>query len=227
MPIPRAITIVLVLLTAPAVFAQGMFLAEGQSGIGLAGAIAGGEDFDAVQAQAGFSTRAVFDFGLGYTRTTLDDGSADDLRATEWAPYINLGLIRPSPTSGLGAELRASYSWGKITNDNVFYRDIETTVITIGGAFYTILGASDSFSVQPDFAIYYAALSAKPAGASSSATDSEIIFGITLHGVIGRPSGTRVVLSPGFQTADGDMVWSLGVGFVFPQKDRKKSGWGS
>ena len=213
--------------------AQGMFLGDDQDGLGVHGMVGGSDDLEARGAAVVFTSGGTFDIGVAWANTeTKEPGEFGNLESNEVTPFLAFAFTRPGPKSAFGAEARLSYSWGRVTSDDdgslSGTSEVNTSALLLGPAGYAEFALGESFRLMPEAGVYFVWSRAKAEGAEDSISESNLLAEVVLHLVLGKKeSGPKVVLSPAWQSFDGDSAWTTTLAIVFTKSDKPKTGWGS
>jgi hypothetical protein len=152
---PRLACLCFLLVTASAgvARAQGLYLPDQTSGIGVAAAVSANDDAFAVSLGAGYSYKAFVDGGIFVNRYGFTN-DAPKVSAIGVQPYVNVHLLRQS--DGMPVSVAASGNFQKYfysTDDDS--RDIDGYSFFLGGSVYRRFGLSDTVSVAPQVTLGY------------------------------------------------------------------------
>jgi hypothetical protein len=153
MPRLACLSFFLVTAAAGAAHAQGLYLPDQTSGIGVAAAVSANDDAFAVSLGAGYSYKAFIDGGLFVNRYGFST-DAPKVSAIGVQPYVNVHLLRQS--DGMPISVAATGNFQKLfysTDDDT--RDISGYSFFLGGSAYRRFGLSDTVSISPQATLGY------------------------------------------------------------------------
>ncbi|HXU80807.1 MAG TPA: hypothetical protein VN914_05385 [Polyangia bacterium] len=143
----------LVTAAAGAAHAQGLYLPNQTSGIGVIAGVDYNQDAFGVGLGAGYSYKAFIDGGIVVHRYGFTTSEAN-LSAIGVQPYVNVHLLRQSDTIPVSLAAVGSYQqyFYSIDVDN---RDLSGYGFFLGGAGYRRFGLSETVSVTPQATLGY------------------------------------------------------------------------
>jgi hypothetical protein len=211
----------LVTAAAGTAHAQGLYLPNQTSGIGVVADVDYNQDAFGVGLGAGYSYKAFIDGGVVVHRYGYTTSEAN-LTSIGVQPYVNAHLIRQSDSVPVSVAATGNFQqyFYSIDTDN---RDVSGYSFFLGGAAYRRFGLSDTVSVTPQATLGYDFIHTHGArGLVKLGSDAgSLLFQAAANiGFQSAGGGTIWALNP-FMTVDSNYVtFGLGFGATFPVSRR-------
>jgi hypothetical protein len=212
----------LVTAAAGAAHAQGLYLPNQTSGIGVIAGVDYNQDAFGVGLGAGYSWKAFIDGGIVVHRYGYSTSEAN-LSSIGVQPYVNVHLLRQSDSVPVSLAAVGNYQqyFYSVDADN---RDLSGYSFLLGGAAYRRFGLSDTVSITPQATLGYEFRHTRGGQGllMVSRDDGGLLFqGAANFGFQSAGGGTIWALSP-FMTVDTNYVtFGLGFGATFPMARRQ------
>jgi hypothetical protein len=211
------VSFLLVTAAAGAAHAQGLYLPNQTSGIGVVAGVDYNQDAFGVGLGAGYSYKAFIDGGLvvhryGYTTSEVSMSSIGV------QPYVNAHLLRQSDAMPISVSANGSYQqyFYSVDADN---RDVSGYSFFLGGSAYHHFDLGETSSITPQATLGYGFTHTRGAQGliKLDRDDGGLLFQLaTNFGFRSGTGGTIWGLNP-FMTVDTNYVtFGLGFGATFP-----------
>jgi len=200
--------------------AQNRYLDEGQSGVGLAGALGQGEDYTQVGAGLTYTVNGRLDFNISVSRSSFDeDEFGEDFSSTVFSPGISAALLRPTDTSVLGVEVGAGYGMASFSGDalDALGWEMSSNAVSAGIDFYLKLSSSPTLQVYPAIGASYVSVSGEIEDSFGNSVDDDV-QDVLISGGVGFLVNRNVVITPSFSTFDGSSSWAISLRLMIPTK---------
>ena len=218
--------VVIMLVCSCTLSAQGEYLLQGQSGLGVGGAITTNGDGFGAGGAFGYSVHGLFDFGFSLAHYSLNQKiNGDDVSSIVLSPSITFHTRKDS-TSYPIASVHASYQY-----QNFSSRSLTVTRTSLTGNFFafgiSILAtfpASAKSYVQPAVDVSVVSGTTKlTAGSGYSLENTETKpVGIVSFSLISKTSDkTMIVLSPAVGFDKDNVTLGLSLALIFVTVERK------
>jgi hypothetical protein len=152
MPRLACLCFLFVSAAAGAAHAQGLYLQNQQSGIGVAAGLSHNDDALGLSLGGGYSYKAFIDAGLFVNRYGYSTDEAN-VSSIGVQPYVNVHLLRQSDT--VPVALAAVGNFQKYFYSATDDRDIDGYSFFLGGSAYRRFGLSETVSVSPQATLGY------------------------------------------------------------------------
>lgn len=133
--------------------AQGIYLPNQQSGIGVAAAVSNNQDATAVSVGGGYSYKAFIDGGIFVHRYGYSTDQAN-LSAIGVQPYAMVHLLRQSDRIPASVSAVGNFQKYFFSSDNDS-RDLDGYSFFLGGSSYRRFGLSETTSITPQATVGY------------------------------------------------------------------------
>jgi len=211
------LSFLLLTAAAGAAHAQGLYLPNQTSGIGVVAGLDYNQDALGVALGAGYSYKAFIDGGIvvhRYAYTT--DGP--NLSAIGAQPYVNVHLLRQTDTIPVSLAAMGSFQqyFYSIDVDN---RDVSGYSFFLGGAGYRRFGLSETVSVSPQATLGYEFTHTTGAVGliKRGRNDGGLLFqAATNFGYQPAGSGTVWGINPFMTVEPSYVTFGLNIGATFP-----------
>jgi len=215
------VVMVAAVISVPVVaHAQSHLFGDGQNGAGLAANLESGEDYTMVGATFGFTVNGRIDFGLSFGRASFDESEfGEDFSATQFAPYANATIVRPTSQSPVGVIIQGAYGKTSFSGDVLDFQqwDLSSVGLSAGGVLYLELEASPEVKVYPALGVGYSSVTTTLEDQANNSTDEEVTDTLFSGGVTLLFNG-RVFITPSFTSFDGSSSWGVSGGVVLATK---------
>jgi hypothetical protein len=153
MPRLACLSFLFVTMVSGAAAAQGLYLPDRTSGIGVSAAASANDDATIFSVGAGYSWKAFLDGGAFVNRYgfSIDNPS---VTAIGLQPYVNVHLLRQSDVMPFSVAATGNFQKYFYSTD-ASNRDIDGWSFLLGGSIYRRFAASETFSVTPQATLGY------------------------------------------------------------------------
>lgn len=203
--------------TSSAAFAQGLFLPNSSSGIGVAAGASTNDDATALSVGVGYSHKTFIDGGVYVHRYGFD--TPIKMSAVGLQPYVNVHIFRQSDTipvslAALGSFQKYFYS----VADNS--RDVSGWSMFAGGSAYRHFELSNTMSITPQATLGFNFAHTNGAVGLLRRSRDDSTLAIQLNGNLGyRDAGSRIWTLNPYMGVDADYVtFGALLGATFPMK---------
>ncbi|MBN1968097.1 MAG: hypothetical protein JW870_01900 [Candidatus Delongbacteria bacterium] len=132
---------------------------KGHSGFDISGYLSSSNDVNTIGITTFFSINSIFDLGIGFGRSTLDqpDIISEDFSATGIAPFIGIQLLKQSDVVPISFTVRVAYERDNFQSDYLNMNDWEMFGSSLGGSgsLYGVMKISKNVGFIPSFGISY------------------------------------------------------------------------
>lgn len=217
MPRLACLCFLLVTAAAGAARAQGLYLPDRTSGLGVAAAVSANDDFTTFSLGAGYSYKAFIDGGVFVNRLGLSSDSPK-VSAIGVQPYVNVHLLRQGDSMPISVAATGNFQKYFYSTDDES-RDISGYSFFLGGSAYRRFGLSDVISVTPEATLGYSFIHTTGlAGVTKlSRDDGSLLFQLAANLAYRAGDGPIWALNP-YMAVDANYVTFgaiLGATFAF------------
>jgi hypothetical protein len=211
------LSFLLVTASSAAASAQGLYLPNGTSGIGVSGGVSLNEDITALSVLAGYSYKSFIDGGVGVHRYGYAHGMTGsfNVSAVGLQPYVTVHALRQTDTIPVSLAGTASYQ-------RLFYGgdapDISGWSMFLGGSAYRHFGLPGAWSVTPEVTVGLDYLHTTHGIGIVTSSPNDSTVSVQLAGNFAyQDHGGRIWLANPFLAFDSrHATFGLNVGAAFP-----------